>query len=793
MRNIFPIARRCEKEYPKLYAEENSNLQNFFSRTLKIRDANWHDFVSELIYMYNEDIFDFEKADGLYTSLSECYQSLPDDELRLIYVADEEDPDDGKWYSPETCLWASATKIRGMVTLNDIYPDLKTFFVDGLGVQTMTAKMVYDKLIGPELTVDETKQTIHTFNSLLENNAVGRDMDPAAVFEKKVFPVRLPGGAVRLCQGNDHFALVDRQSLADQFSAQAKFLDFDLDEVRSLLPFIEWVGLKNKYLSQIVKEISGVAGDDRRPILLRDRDIRNKARALFSLAVAYRSPRTGDSRDKSFYALLRHAETIEIDRITSELHLHQDGKVLKVERAAATFHIQEDEESLKFYVPQNEILQELCFNTTLPQNICLWLMTNPRTQIVDPIMPSMVSAALAILSAKRTVIEGILDHNGIKMAPVPEGEEDEEEEEVEAPQQFIEEADSIEQVDEVVATSQPLLSVPRQRVLTFDSDESAGDSDDDQTIFSSSQTPFRRQSQSRSGWLGPSGSNIPYTYTPPTTNTTVTDDEELYISDLLARTRISSRAASSVPQAPSPTPQDNSYTVILNRLVEAAGKGVIPTLGNVFMSIMPSTGVQRDNKWFRDATLDEKYKKIGAAGELFVYSLLSSQSSHLPGFSLGNWQSTIRGYARSHTLYSNIENWVGEETADITYNDVEGTLTALLIEKGYLASDVWSSARPFYYIEVKTTVNRDVGTPFFMSNHQYTRMQNCSAGGPNDHDPDHDPLANIYMIIRVFGLGAGFVGFQLLVDPESMRRRGELAFTAPESWTVVVLERPAAS
>ncbi|ERS97467.1 hypothetical protein HMPREF1624_05635 [Sporothrix schenckii ATCC 58251] len=155
----------------------------------------------------------------------------------------------------------------------------------------------------------------------------------------------------------------------------------------------------------------------------------------------------------------------------------------------------------------------------------------------------------------------------------------------------------------------------------------------------------------------------------------------------------------------------------------------------------------------------------------------------LPGFSLQNWQSTIRGYARSHPLYADIQNWVGQETADITYEDVDGTLTALLMDKGYLAHEVWASARPRYFIEVKTTVNAAVATPFYMSNHQYTRMQNCSPDGLDGHHA----LENVYMIIRVFGLGAGFVGFQLLVDPESMRRRGELAFTAPESWTVVVL------
>lgn len=67
-------------------------------------------------------------------------------------------------------------------------------------------------------------------------------------------------------------------------------------------------------------------------------------------------------------------------------------------------------------------------------------------------------------------------------------------------------------------------------------------------------------------------------------------------------------------------------------------------------------------------------------------------------------------------------HWTGQETADITYADVDGALTALLIEKGYLSAGQWSGARPHYYIEVKTTVNAALETPFFLSSHQYTRV-----------------------------------------------------------------------
>jgi len=41
----------------------------------------------------------------------------------------------------------------------------------------------------------------------------------------------------------------------------------------------------------------------------------------------------------------------------------------------------------------------------------------------------------------------------------------------------------------------------------------------------------------------------------------------------------------------------------------------------------------------------------------------------------------------------------------------------------------------------------------------------------------------VYMILRVFNLETAGVGLKILVDPEKLRRRHELAFTA-ESWSV---------
>lgn len=51
----------------------------------------------------------------------------------------------------------------------------------------------------------------------------------------------------------------------------------------------------------------------------------------------------------------------------------------------------------------------------------------------------------------------------------------------------------------------------------------------------------------------------------------------------------------------------------------------------------------------------------------------------------------------------------------------------------------------------------------------------------------NDNRASVYMIFRVFNLEAENIGLRVLVDPESLRNREQLSFTA-ESWSVVTAD-----
>lgn len=58
-------------------------------------------------------------------------------------------------------------------------------------------------------------------------------------------------------------------------------------------------------------------------------------------------------------------------------------------------------------------------------------------------------------------------------------------------------------------------------------------------------------------------------------------------------------------------------------------------------------------------------------------------------------------------------------------------------------------------------------------------MQNTSHGESGSEDLD-----SIYVILRVFNVGQDSAGMKVYVDPDFMRERRELSFTA-ETWSVV--------
>jgi hypothetical protein len=427
--------------------------------------------------------------------------------------------------------------------------------------------------------------------------------------------------------------------------------------------------------------------------------------------VAYSSPRTKSDLE-AFYTLLRSSETLETDKITSELHLHQDGRTLRVKKAMASLHIRGDSTSLQIYVPKNERSQEFCFNSKLPQGLCEWMMSEPMTQIREPVLREVVNVVQSVLSVKPIALHEVLDYHGISLVATP-----------------WEEADELEEEDRSVAGAGPRSSEQSDNEL------------------SQARIPGNQSNDS-------SGREDLGTDTPPSSvhslnaSTASRNEEVSYITAL-------SRSAASRPGDPQMNAflsSSDDYPRLLRKVVNAARRTTLPSRGAfdmsaihaALLSVTSEEDAVREPYRVHSTNQLERDKQVGAAGELFVgvftshdpqlehtdqiaqvFELLSHLTPSLPGFSRANWRSTIRSYVTSHPEYSNLHPWNGIETADIMYADHDSTLTNLLIDNGYLASDTWAGARLQYYIEVKTTTGA-CDTPFYMSKRQYKMVSDTS-------------------------------------------------------------------
>jgi len=197
----------------------------------------------------------------------------------LLYVLQN---NRSSWLKPSECLWSTTTQIHGKVAINFQYKGLKSLFVDKLLVKTVDVDMVYQELLGvpsrqPPATVSEVKELLMTLNSFLSSGA--HPPPPNKLLQEKIFPVKWPQGKVELASAQLEFAVVDREGSFDVFRDRVKTLDFSLQEVCRLRPFIAWSGLEERCLSKTVMEVSRIEGRESHAISP-TRDIKKKAYGL---------------------------------------------------------------------------------------------------------------------------------------------------------------------------------------------------------------------------------------------------------------------------------------------------------------------------------------------------------------------------------------------------------------------------------------------------------------------------------------------------------------------------------
>ena len=137
-----------------------------------------------------------------------------------------------------------------------IYPDkLKSFLSDRLKISPASLSTVVEEICSlskGQPSPDKLKKMIWALNDM---NPKESDLRP--LMSCDFLPIRVGrsgSDSISLQSCSRNFAITDRAKLASSFTGQIGFLDFSLEEVRQLRPFLQALDLDRKYLSFICIE-----------------------------------------------------------------------------------------------------------------------------------------------------------------------------------------------------------------------------------------------------------------------------------------------------------------------------------------------------------------------------------------------------------------------------------------------------------------------------------------------------------------------------------------------------------
>ncbi|KAF5722957.1 hypothetical protein FMUND_2314 [Fusarium mundagurra] len=740
--NLFSV-HSLRSEYKKrgLSDEDINNIGSLYLGTLGVQNISALGIVSELKRRWRlcRDEEDDIHILGFYKYLHEHLRVTPGvratfEQSPLIFLRQEGKP---KWYKTSDCLWSSTAPIRGKVTLDETYEDLKALFVGKLGVKSLTMQMVYDELQqSPGNSIEDIKVALFCFNDFLQSE--DGHWDPEPIKAAKVFPIVYPDGTTALRSMDVDFAIADRDSLRSKFSDQIALLDFDLEDIHRLRPLFSWLKIQHRYLSRV--------------------------------AATFRSPRFQHG-EPHLYNQLRAMKVLEVEGISSVLKVSQNGRQYEATLSTASEHIDEPAGNLTIYVPRDRRAQEICFGSVLPRKFAAWLMRNPHTNIDGNVEVDVINALTSIFASDHPVLDEILDDQGMIKLQFEDPDEHLNQDEMGDAQ--AEESHASDFTPDPGYEISDLVLTPTHSSVN------------DASII----PPLVRDSEIEDGFLETEGEIV---------EIQSSTSHQVRQGDGSASRPVRHHSPDGGPFRPeqlnnqrptssSPAAQaaeDQRYRTILERVIAAARLANFPSGGvfdlNDLRDALPDSG--ESNSYlsydgldvlsrFRSTSQLERDKKIGAAGELYVFELLSKLD--LPGWGRGNWQSTIRTYANIHPEYADLTHWPNRETADLVYSDTQGDLTRLLVDAEILGDD-WSARRPRYYIEVKTTTG-PCGTPFYMSGNQYRLMERMH------HSPD---FSEVYIIFRIyFLLDRSQINYCVYPDPKRLQDDGRLIFTGT-TWSV---------
>jgi hypothetical protein len=198
-------------------------------------------------------------ARGLISSRTEI------DNSALIYGVD-------KWLKPDDCLWDCTVEISGKQPLDELYPGLRTFFVNHVRVMPMTPDVLAQELdkLSRRRSPDphEARRILLALGQVLaaSNQPTLSDKSLALLKKATCFPVTGPNGT-RLASCYDDYCINDHKRYGDLFLKQIDMLDFDHENLTSLHALFQLLHMERFYLSSLVQATTTVENSRRNDVL----------------------------------------------------------------------------------------------------------------------------------------------------------------------------------------------------------------------------------------------------------------------------------------------------------------------------------------------------------------------------------------------------------------------------------------------------------------------------------------------------------------------------------------------
>ncbi|ETI26864.1 hypothetical protein G647_10310 [Cladophialophora carrionii CBS 160.54] len=728
----------------------NQSASSFFKTILNMRNVSYNDLIDELKMLSTKATAGSplieSKAPKVYAALDAMANSEPvieaiRQELNghgLIYVGQ-------KWLKPSECLWNCTVAISGRLPLDHVYPQLKKFFVDKMKVRTMNINVLLQELgrtakkTSPD--VDEVKRIILTIGELLASDReVQVNEEQLRALEKTAFlPVRGANG-LKLFSVDQAFTIKDHPRYGQLFENQTKILDFGHEEMTSLYPLFELLGLQNRFLSALVESKTTVDKATAHQAL--QHYIRDRAYALSCCATYYNSSEYYN-RKTTMHELLLAADVFVCEEMWTELMLPEEYDSVTVQSDRAVVDICFLDGKLTIYVPSDYDSLYSCFHTELPQALANALsIDNERA----------VKVVYRILNDNKKDLDTIMKDEDLPeypwfAKPVPSRQ-----------------TGSFPALGDAEPNSS---SMPTPASPTDASSDHDHDHDHDVVVTrvdQQSTAPYARAESSI-----PSPVHVRSTGSHHTIWEEVARDQQYkrLLREVIRQARRGARS-----------PQRRGGSLSLDGIDEALDELAHPPADYAaFKLTFGDTGNGRF----------EENARVGAAGELYVFEFL--KACGVTNFGIDQWQSSIRHYVNILPEYADEPSWQGREISDIMYEGNCPRLMELLRENTTLPYPAWlglesgatSMSTPVvnYHIEVKTT-SGPCNTPFFMSSNQYRLMRDKAC----PHDSTTAPR-DLYLIMRVFNLFSSRIGLQVYVNPWHLRETA-LEFVA-DPWKVVPL------